>query len=281
MKIKFNPVDILASLSRIEIIFRDTFRQFLREKRFYIATLYYIGLPVLLVLFQSTQPVVQTGTGIAIYYAQLNATFYILTIFLTFFPGQVFLVIISADQIAGEFEHGNYVLFNSKPIHHFEIVIGKYLGLIGILSLLQMPTLLFIYYMNLVKYQAEWPIAYITSVDEVLAMLIIVILLQSVILGISLTISAFFDRSLYAILTSILLLFVISIISDNITASELLSTNYFSLSWYIDAVLPHVFFNLTKIDDPMPLWTFFSIMISLIVFLTICTSLILRNREVN
>ena len=95
----------------IIIIASDTFRSFLREKRFYISFAYYFVLPIFLLFLQSGELVVQTGTGIAIYYAQLNTANFVKGLFLTLFPGQIFLAILCSDQIASGIENDTYLNF--------------------------------------------------------------------------------------------------------------------------------------------------------------------------
>lgn len=264
----------------IPIIAMELIRSFFKEKRFYIAVFYYVVIPIFLVLVASAQPAIQTGTGIAIYFAQLNSTNYVKTLFLSFFPGQIFLVILSADQIASEYEQDTYPLLYSKPVYESEIIIGKYLGLLGVISLLEAPTLMIIYYSNLVKYSADGVYPYISALDELIIMIIIVILLQGVIIGLSIGISAIFSRSLYAILTSILSLFVISTASDIISGISSDGANYLSFNWLIDAVLPEVFFNLEKLDNGLQLLPFLGTLTLIIGAIILVSTMVIRKKEV-
>ncbi len=262
----------------IPIIMAETFHAFRKEKRFYISIIYYIAFPLLLLLMSAGAPVINTGTGIAIYYAQLNTSLQVKVLFLSFFPGQIFLVILSSDQVASEVENDTLSLVMGKPVYHSEMIIGKFMGLLSILAVLQVPTLLVVYYSNLARYKAEFPYALVSSLDEVIAMLFLVIAIQGMILALSLMISSIFDRSLYAILTGILGLFIVSSVSDGIAANPD-AANYLSLSYYLDAILPVFFFNLEKLDSqPSVLALFLVILGTTAGFLTISVALI-RRRE--
>ncbi|MHA2502035.1 MAG: ABC transporter permease [Candidatus Kariarchaeaceae archaeon] len=262
----------------IPIIMAETFHAFRKEKRFYISIIYYIAFPLLLLLMSAGAPVINTGTGIAIYYAQLNTSLQVKALFLSFFPGQIFLVILSSDQVASEVENDTLSLVMGKPVYHSEMIIGKFMGLLSILAVLQVPTLLVVYYSNLARYKAEFPYALVSSLDEVIAMLFLVIAIQGMILALSLMISSIFDRSLYAILTGILGLFIVSSVSDGIAANPD-AANYLSLSYYLDAILPVFFFNLEKLDSqPSVLALFLVILGTTAGFLTISVALI-RRRE--
>lgn len=262
----------------ILIIASDTFKSFLREKRFYISFAYYFILPIFLLFLQSGELVVQTGTGIAIYYAQLNTANFVKGLFLTLFPGQIFLAILCSDQIASGIENDTLSLILSKPTYHSEIVLGKFFGLVSILAILQIPSMSFVYYYNLIRYDAEFPFAFYTSFDEVLVMFILILLLQSIIIGLTLMISSIFDRSLYAILSSILSLFIISSISENQTNLED-GINYFNLGDYIDAILPVIFFNLNKLDPEPNIALLLFLILFLISLFLFFTNLILNRKE--
>ena len=262
----------------IPIIIEETVTSFIKEKRFYISIVYYVLLPIILVLGGSGSALIQTGTGIAIYYAQLNTSFFIKSLFLTFFPGQIFLVILSSDQIAGEVESDTLSLVLSRPTYHSEIIIGKYLGLLTILAILQIPSLSFIYYFNLIRYGAAFPFAFWSSLDEFIAMLIIILLIQSMILALALLISSTFDRSLYAILSSILGLFVLSSLSDTF-ASDPSSVNYMSLPYYVDSILPSIFFNLEPLEKGPNVLSMMMVILVVVAVFQICSVLILRRKE--
>ncbi|MEK9716608.1 MAG: hypothetical protein VW394_07595, partial [Candidatus Heimdallarchaeota archaeon] len=140
------------------------------------------------------------------------------------------------------------------------------------------PSLSFVYYYNLIRYDADFPFAFYTSLDEVVVMFILILLLQSMIIGLTLMISSIFDRSLYAILSSILSLFIISSISNNQTNLED-GINYFNLGDYIDAILPAIFFNLNKLDPEPNITLLLFLVIFLISLFLFFTNLILNRKE--
>ena len=109
-------------------------------------------------------------------------------------------------------------------------------------------------------------------------MFILILLLQSMIIGLTLMISSIFDRSLYAILSSILSLFIISSISNNQTNLED-GINYFNLGDYIDAILPAIFFNLNKLDPEPNIALLLFLVLFLISLFLFFTNLILNRKE--
>ncbi|MGB1981497.1 MAG: hypothetical protein ACPHQO_03405 [Candidatus Kariarchaeum pelagius] len=125
---------------------------------------------------------------------------------------------------------------------------------------------------------SEFPFAFYTSLDEVVVMFILILLLQSMIIGLTLMISSIFDRSLYAILSSILSLFIISSISNNQTNLED-GINYFNLGDYIDAILPAIFFNLNKLDPEPNITLLLFLVLFLISLFLFFTNLILNRKE--
>ncbi len=260
----------------IPIIAQELFTSSIREKRFYLAVLYYNVFPILIVLFSVAQPVVQSGTGIALFYAQVNTTDIIKSIFTSFFLGQILLVLLTADQISGEVEQDTFPLLRSKPVYDSEIILGKFSGMLGIMILIDVPTIAIVYVVNLIRYNADYPQAYIGTIDEVIGAIIVVLLLQGIIISFVLVFSTIFSKSLYAILASLLSIFILSSISGSLGEKN----NYISFNWLLDATLPEIFYHLEPFSFGVPsLFTFvISLSATIIVFLTSAT-IILRNKE--
>ncbi|MHA2169542.1 MAG: ABC transporter permease [Candidatus Kariarchaeaceae archaeon] len=259
----------------IPIISQELFRSTIREKRFYLAVFYYNIIPIAIILFSSTQPVVQSGTGIALFYAQRNTMLFIKSIFLSFFLGQILLVLLTADQISGEVEQETFPLLRSKPVYDSEIILGKFIGMIALILILNLPTIIFAYTANLIRYNAEFPMAYIETIDEVVGGIIILILLQSLIISFTLITSAIFSRSLYAILSSLISIFILSSISGSLG-----SKNYLSFEWLLDATLPSVFYHLEPLEAAIPhVMVFIGAITGIITLFLMVAILILRKKE--
>jgi ABC-type transport system involved in multi-copper enzyme maturation permease subunit len=228
-----------------------------------------------LVIFSIPQPV-QTGTGIALFHAQENTTNIIKSVFTSFFLGQILLVLLTADQISGEVEQETFPLIRSKPVYDSEVILGKFSGMFGVMLLIDIPTITAVYTINLISYKAEYPEAYLGTIDEIIAAILIVLLLQSVIIAFVLVFSSIFARSLYAILASLITIFILSTFSNSLSESN----NYISFNWLLDATLPEVFYHLEPIDASIP--SAFTIILfiigAIISFLSIAT-IVLRNKE--
>ena len=110
---------------------------------------------------------IQTGSGIALFQAHTAIKGYIIAFYISFFLGQIFIVLLNADAISGEVEENTLQLLRSKPVYDSEIIVGKFLGMVVIISLLDIPTLIIIYFVTLARYNADFPITYISSIDEI------------------------------------------------------------------------------------------------------------------
>jgi ABC-2 type transport system permease protein len=260
----------------IPVIAEELFKSTIREKRFYLAVFYYNVIPLLIMFFTVTQPVVQSGTGIAVFYAHLNTANVIKSVFISFFLGQILLVLMTADHISGEVEMDTFPLLRSKPVYDSEIILGKYLGMLGVMFVLDLPTIIGVFFMNMLRYNADYPEAYFGVLDEVLGVIVILLLLQGMLIALTLIFSVIFSKSLYAILSSLLLIFILSSISGSLGESN----NYVSFNWLLDAILPNVFYNLNPINSSIP--SGYSLLFTMVgvnlAFLTTAT-LILRNKE--
>jgi ABC-type transport system involved in multi-copper enzyme maturation permease subunit len=260
----------------IPIIATELIKSTIKEKRFYLALLYFAAFPLLILLVSNVQPAIQSGTGIALFEAQSAVRNYILAIYLSFFLGQVFIVLLNADAISGEIEEQTLPLLRSKPVYDSEIIFGKFLGMVAIISLLDLPVLLIIYYSNMIKFDADFPMAYIATIDEIFGAIIFLILIQSVIIALTLVFSTMFSRSLYSILSSLLGLFMISQISDLLSDSN----NYISFNWLIRATLPKMLYHLEPLESSTPsLASILSGVILVISGLLSTAILILRRKE--
>ena len=102
----------------------------------------------------------------------------------------------------------------------------------------------------------------------------------TLIVALAIAISAVFSRSLYAILTSILALFIISTASDIMGGPGTDGTNYISFIWLVDAVLPEVFFNLEPLKNNVALFPFLLGSLAVIATILLVATLILRRKEV-
>ncbi|OLS27198.1 MAG: hypothetical protein HeimC2_13080 [Candidatus Heimdallarchaeota archaeon LC_2] len=269
-------IKILKFGGSIPVIAKELFTSTLKEKRFYLALIYYAAFPLLLLSFTFTQPVIQTGTGNALFEAHTTVRDFIFIIYTSFFLGQIFIVLLNADSISGEVEEDTLPLLRSKPVYDSEIVLGKFFGMLGIFALLDIPVLVLIYFTNLIKFQAEFPMAYINTVDEIIGTIVFVILLQSIIISLTLVFSTIFSRSLYSILSSLLGLFVISQIAGTLGDSN----NYISFDWLVRATLPKMLYHLEPLDGSTPaLITIFMGLFAVITALLSTSILILRNKE--
>lgn len=260
-------------INRAYVIATELIVSSVKEKKFLLAIFYYLIIPLFIVLIVGLQPIVDSGDGIALYYAQRQTQYIINSYFLSFFLGQLLLSLLTADQIAGEKERGTYVLLITKPVDEIAIVIGKFIGMVGLTSALIVPTLFISYYYQLSKYQAS-SITYLYSLDEIVGVAIVVILLMSIIIALSLLMSTIFSKTLHAILSAFILLFLLS------TAGSIFGThNYASLQWYADVILPAIFFNLEVVKNmPSPISLFWTILGINVVVLT-STIIVLKHKE--
>lgn len=260
----------------IPVIAKEIFNSTLKEKRFYLALLYYAAFPLLILLITLVQPVIQTGTGNALFEAHTAVRAYILIFYTSFFLGQVFIVLLNADAISGEVEEDTLPLLRSKPVYDSEIVLGKFFGMMGIMALMDIPVLVIIYFSNLIKFKAEFPQAFLYTLDEIIGTIIFVILLQSIIIALTLVFSSIFSRSLYSILSSLLGLFLLSQIAGILGDSN----NYISLDWLVRATLPKMLYHLEPLNGSIPsLFSIFAGIIGVIVSLLTTSILILRHKE--
>lgn len=264
----------------IPIVSKQVYTSSISEKRFYLAALYFMVIPVLLNLVAGFGDVVFNGTGIALFYAQTTITLYLKTFYLSLI-GQVLLVILVADQIAGEVEMKTFSMLRSKPIFDSEIVLGKFFGMMLLLVLLDLPALFIIYVYYLIVLKAEFPSAYIGTLDEIIGAIFFLLILQGVIVALTLLFSSLFNKSLYAILAGLLVLFLSSTISENILSGRKPGNVYISFLWLVDAFLPYIFYHLEPLEGTIPsLLTFLTSVIGIICILLFVTTLILRNKEV-
>lgn len=260
----------------IPIIASELISSTLKEKRFYLAIIYFVAFPLLILLVGSVGAAIQTGPGIALFQAHTAIRGYISIIYISFFLGQIFIVLLNADAISGEIEENTFPLLRSKPVYDSEIIIGKFLGMLAIISLLDIPILLLIYIVNLARFNADFPITYLSSLDEILGAIFLVILLQSIIISLTLVFSTIFSRSLYAILSSMLGLFVISQIASSLGSSN----NYLSFQWLVDAILPKMLYHLEPLENSTPsLLALFMGLIGTIIGLLTIAIMILRQKE--
>ncbi|MCH8906918.1 MAG: ABC transporter permease subunit [Candidatus Heimdallarchaeota archaeon] len=264
--------------SSISTIAEETFLSGIREKRFYLSLLYFTVFPILIFLVQNAGLIVQKGTGIALYQAQIQTASLINIFYASFFLGQVLIVILSADAIAGEIEQDTLSLLRSKPVYDSEIILGKFIGLLAIIFLLESPAFLLIYFFLLVRYEAGSIEVYLGTIDEIIAVLILVLLMQGIIVAMSLMFSTLFSKTLYSILSSMLVLFILSQISGILSNTS----NYVSFQWLVNATLPEIFYNIEPIDANLPsLGAFILGFSGIISGLLVLAITILRNRELN
>jgi len=263
----------------VGIVAWNLFRQLIRERRLLLSAVYFIVVPIFLIS-NSVLTAVQTGSGIALFYAHRNIENYIRTFYLSFFLGQILIVVLSADQLAGEIEQDTYALLRSKPVRDSEIVIGKFFGLLGVVSLLDLPGYLYIYFYSLITYQADTP-AYIGTIDEIIGGFLLLLLLQSIIIAITLLFSSLFSKNLYSILASLIFIYIISIITGLIQGSNTkIVDNYLSIDWLAQAILPSVLYHLEPLEShPDPVLVILSILAVIAGALGL-TTVIMRNREI-
>ncbi len=263
----------------IPIVAWNLLRHLVRERRFLLSAVYFVLLPIYLIS-NSVLTAVQTGSGIALFYAHRNISFYIRTFYLSFFLGQILVVVLSADQLAGEIEQDTYALLRSKPVHDSEIVIGKFLGLVGVVSLLDLPGYLFIYFYSLVRYEAETS-AYIGTVDEIIGGFLLLLLLHSIIIAFTLLFSSLFSKNLYSILSSLIFIFILSIVTGLIQgANTEIVDNYLSIDWLAQAILPSVLYHLDPLESSPNVPVIILGIIGAIASFLGLTTLVMRNKEI-
>lgn len=265
----------------IPIIARELITSSIREKRFYLAAIYFIAIPIISNLFDGQSDIVFKGSGIALFYAQVTTLQYIKSFYLSFLLGQILLIILSADQIAGEIELKTFALIRSKPVYDSEIIFGKFLGMLGIMSILDLPGLFIVYFSYLIGLDADYPGAYFGTLDEIIAVYFIVLIFQGIIIALTLLFSTIFNKSLYAILGAMLSLFILSAISDSNTAGGA-DYNYISINWLLDAFLPYVFYHLEPLEDLIipSLTSLIFGLLAMTLSILGCAVLILRNKEI-
>ncbi|MDH5400935.1 MAG: hypothetical protein OEZ01_01695 [Candidatus Heimdallarchaeota archaeon] len=261
------------------IIAKELVISSIKEKKFLFALLYFTIIPMLILLLTSNPDVIQTGSGIALYYAQHNTVDFIKNYFFSLIMGQILIVILTADQISGEFEQTTFVLLRTKPVYDSEIVYGKFFGIMSFLMILDVFTICGVFLSNMSTYEAETE-AYIGTIDELVVALFIIALLQSLIVSMTLLISSFFSRSLYAILSSMISLFIINIFTiDYDPSSEKL--NLFSFPWLIDAIFPQFFYHMDVLPFSIPSLLEFIIGILFVTNLLLGAAILrIRLREV-
>ncbi len=268
--------ELIENLEEIHIISSDVFSTNIHERKMLLAVLYYVIVPLINLLILSLAPIVQKGTGIAIFQAQFATTELVKNYFVSFFLGQILIALLTADQIAGEFERDTFALLRSKPIHDFSIVIGKFLGMIYTLIVMILPVSIVYYYSLLGIYGAEWPWTYLKSLDEILAISLLIVLMLGSVVGISLLASSIFSKSLHAIIATLLGLFGINLMGDALFGKN----NYLALSWYVDAIFPDIFYNLEPLKDIPNAISLVLILLTANVSFLLVSSIILMNREV-
>ncbi|MCE7737257.1 MAG: ABC transporter permease subunit [Candidatus Heimdallarchaeota archaeon] len=262
----------------IPIIASELVASTVKEKRFYLALIYFVAFPLLILLLGSVEPAIQTGPGIAIFQAHTAIKNFIPAIYISFFLGQILIVLLNADAISGEIEEDTFPLLRSKPVYDSEIIMGKFFGMVVIIALLDIPILILIYIVNLVRYDAEFPATYLSTIDEILGATLLIILLQCIVIALTLVFSTIFSRSLYSILSSMLGLFVISQIAGSLGDSN----NYLSFQWLVDAILPKMLYHLEPLESSTPsLLTMFGGLIGAIIGLLTIAIMILRQKELN
>ncbi len=264
----------------IPIVAKELYSSTIREKKFYLAALYFMAIPVLMNLIAGFGNVVFRGTGIALFYAQTTTLLYF-KIFYISLIGQILLVVLTADQIAGEIEMKTFPLIRSKPIYDSEIVFGKFSGMMMVMVLLDLPAVFITYFYYLIALDAESN-AYLSTMDEVVGAIVFLLLLQGVIIALTLLFSSMFNKSLYAILGSLLILFTMSTISGNVLTADPTAKVYYSFEWILDAFLPYIFYHIEPLEDVIipSLLSFLLTIVSIIVGLLVSATLILRNKEV-
>ncbi|RMG24968.1 MAG: hypothetical protein D6732_23065 [Methanobacteriota archaeon] len=267
---------ILRSIREIHIISMDVFNSNLRERKILLAVLYYVLTPLVNLLVLSFVPIVQKGTGIAIFQAQFATTELIKTYFVSFFLGQILIALLTADQIAGEVERETLVLLRSKPIHDASVVIGKYLGMMYTLCLMILPVSVTYYFSVLGIYGATWPETFVRSLDEILAVAFLIVLMLGVVISLAILASSIFNKSLHAIIATLLGIFGINLLGDAIFGKN----NYMSLSWYVDAIFPNIFYNLEPLEDVPNGIYLTALLLSINVIIVFLSSAILINKEI-
>lgn len=276
--VKFNHVgrNVWESLREIHIVSSDVFQTNIRERKILLAVLYYVFVPIVNLLILSLAPIVQKGTGIAIFQAQFATIELIKTYFVSFFLGQILIALLTADQIAGEVERETLVLLRSKPLHDFSVVVGKYLGMMYTLCLMILPVSIVYYFSVLGIYGASWPWTYLKSLDEIVAASILIVLMLGVVISLAILASSIFNKSLHAIIATLLGIFGINLLGDSVFGEN----NYLSLSWYVDAIFPHIFYNLEPLEDIPNGLLLTATLLGINVVIVFLSSVILMNKEV-
>lgn len=230
--------------SRLFLIASSTIAQLIRNKRFYIVFIYFL-LPVLGTIIEAIIPenVLLTGKAQAVYHIH-TALYNTYSVWWLSVFGELFIILLTSDLIASEFEKGTILSLKSRPISDTDIFIGKLLGSIAIILAMIFPSSLVVYCTQIAIYAPKnffW--VFWHSLDELLISNLIVLLGILLILAISFFFSAIFSKSLQAILISLLTVFSIELLSLIFS----FASNFFTklnIIYYLNKFLEPIFYNI-------------------------------------
>lgn len=267
--------------SRLLIIIRHTYKQILRNKRFFIVLIYFL-LPVLgnFLDFLISPSNLYSGKAYAVYriHQTLNSTMndWWLSIF-----GQMFIILLTSDLIASEFERGTILVLKSRSVSDSDIFFGKLIGVSLIILSLIFPGALVIYIAQASVFAPNdfWWVFW-HSLDELIVSTLVLFLIILMIISISFLFSAVFNKSLQATLVSLLFIFSIQFISLIFSLSDSIISKV-NFLYYLNLFLDPIFYNLNLTPSSTSIiGSLLGFIVIVILFLT-GGFLVFKNKEVH
>lgn len=255
--------------SKFFMIAGSTIAQLIRNKRFYIVIIYFL-LPVLgniLAVIVPSEPL-ETGRSQAVFHIHSALYNTYSTWWLSVF-GQLFIVLLSSDLIASEFEKGTILTLKSRPVRDWEIFFGKLLGSVAIIFLMVFPSTIIIYCIQIAIYAPkDFAWVFWHSLDELLVSNLVVFLGILLLLAVAFFFSAIFNKALQAILISLLVIFSIELLNLIFSFASTVFSKL-NIMYYLNRFLEPIFYNIRILDAPSssiaaPLVSFLSIIVVLL-----------------
>ncbi len=267
--------------SRLFIIVTHTYKQILRNKRFFIVLIYFL-LPILgnFLNFLIAPSNFYSGKAYAVYrihqtlYSTMNDWW--LSIF-----GQMFIILLTSDLIASEFERGTILVLKSRSVSDSDIFFGKLIGVSLIILSLILPGALLIYIAQASVFAPNdfWWV-FLHSLDELIVSTLVLFLVMLMMLSISFLFSTIFNKSLQATLVSLLVIFSVQFISLIFSLSDSIISKV-NFLYYLNLFLDPIFYNLSLSNSSNTIIGSLLGFIAIIILFLTGGFLIFKNKEIH
>jgi len=214
-------------------------RRILGSKKFKLMLAVMLLPDIFFLLGSGGMPPVETGLNVCLEMFWKEAGGNILN-FWAGLPAQILVILLASELLAGEYENETFKLLITKPVKKSEIVLGKWLAFFVSMVLINLLPVLLLALLICLVYGGYWDAFFaIFSYDLWVGELTVVIGL-TVVGTFTLLLSSLLSKSLYAALTSFVIILLYQIFIPQITWFE--NPSQYTLSYQLGVILEEMGF---------------------------------------